>query len=210
MPYNVDVSFDPVHETLRLLVHHGLRERLDGVVGAGVSAHEPALVRTHNHPIPSELANVDQTPMATVYPRRDAVEVRSSKHRLDAVTVFRIEYVLPPTPLENLDVRWPILRRVWRELAHLLCAGRTPSLEANAAVLELAGVTELDLTDATVTYEPYVGGGQVYPALAADITVRSRDLPGEETRPLLELFARYRLQDLPEAEQPFVETLTSA
>ncbi len=102
-----------------------------------------------------------------------ASERRRRRNSVDLVRdiTLGLEYVLPATPLENRNERWPALQTIWNAIADVVIAGRHAAVSDGAAVLDAAGVGVEAENSVHATYGFADGGGKSYPFFRGSMLV---------------------------------------
>lgn len=181
-----------------------LKTALNAEIGVPQDA---AVATTHLWPITTGRLPVAAYPALAIWRTRETFLPRITGPHDQRVTL-RIAYVLPPTPLDRLGVRWPLLRRAWEELTTYFLAGSHPSHEDGEDVLTAAGFIDFDVPGAVVDYGTAPADEDVLPRFEATITVTIRptgaDLDELED---LSLATEIHPAELDEDERPLVEEI---
>ena len=95
-----------------------------------------ALIRTYKWPIALGIAPNLQFPLLAVYVPNERQE-RSGHFDDIRTTTFRIDYYAPITPIDRIELRWPLLRAVWALCLTRLRAGYDPAVDDAANIREV-------------------------------------------------------------------------
>lgn len=176
---SLDTSSDTLVDALRAIAKAEVTRAL-----AETTGETDAVLETRGYPVPLEMVEHMRLPCMSVYVTGEAAK-RTSARYLDSRCEVVFEYVLPATPLNKLDKRWPILRAVW---AATLAAIAKGELNGNQA-LQPVGVTHVDEERATVRYSFASEGENAYPVFAGTIPITVRPAEVLPTQDFLELVA---------------------
>lgn len=156
------MSLDDLHdyqvEAITALAKGTVNAKLQALVG------EDAIKMTFGSPLPVQLlAQTTAFPCLCVYRHQDR-DKELSQLDYEDTTTFRFDYFAPATPVAKIDVRRPLLRKVWETMLGVLRVGRDPSVANEAELLKAGGLFRYVLGTARVEYTFAPGTGQVYPA----------------------------------------------
>jgi hypothetical protein len=195
---SLDVTTDPLVAAVGTLARVHVNAELQATLG------EDAIRKVYSHPHPLSIASVFDLPALNVV-RADETSRRAPLYDLGGRNATRyarvplaITYITPPTSLEALDRRWPLLQNVWSRLFAALSEGY--SVHAGGSeIYTAAGVIEF-LPEGTTKREIYAdasaGGAGIFPAFEARIELLTRDIvTPAELGPLLSILASYVLHD---------------
>lgn len=195
---SLDTATDDLVDGLRAIARTEVTAAL-----ASLTGDVPAIRETRGLPIPLEMLETAALPVLGVFVEREASVATTSRH-VDRLLTVGFEFFAPATPLAKLDLRWPILRKVWDALLETIGDG----LLAGQAVLEGIGVLNVDVETATVDYDFATDGASAYPHFLGRISIRQRPLRvSAELMDLRELFARFNRVDGEPVLQPQVEVI---
>lgn len=153
---------------------------LAALVATGVNADlaaittEPAIVRCYPWPITIARAPALQLPALAVY-RLSETTVRRTMGRRETETTFRFDYWAAVTPLDRIELRWPLLRAVWRSLEAIVQAGEHAAVDASASVLDAAGFVSVVRSSPTVRYITPGADETAIPRFEGSIVLRHRE-----------------------------------
>ncbi len=164
----LDQQTDPQIEAIGGLLFAVLRAKL------GVEA----VARVYHWPVRIELVPTLQVPALAVYRLTDQlVAAADAVEDVDAANI-RIDYYAPVTPLDRIDLRWPLLRRAWRICRGALQVGWHLSyVDALDQPISLSSVG-FDVPAAiggNVAYQTAPADAGVVPMFSATISLRSSD-----------------------------------
>lgn len=157
---SIDDRTDPPLSAIAALVRGALLADL----GAGI------VVAVYEDPRALDTLAGTKLPALCIYRASERRRRRNSVDLVRDITVS-FEYVLPATPLENRNERWPALQTIWNAIADVVIAGRHEAVSSGAAVLSLAGVNVEQENSAQATYGFADGGGKSYPFFRGQIAV---------------------------------------
>lgn len=175
----------------------------------------PTIQTTYGWPAKQKLSAAE-FPALLIYRISEETLPRTLKH-LEARVTFAFEYVMSPTPLERVDLRWRLPPLVWKELVRVVAKGHDPSYSSDSRVLKAAGFVWVDETKRRVDYAKPVEGRDVQPGFLGTMVLHHRDeIDTSALEDLLSLDAQYRLvngdgaDELLEGEQPLVEQILTS
>lgn len=147
-----------------------------GAVNAALAdvTTEPAIRRVYTWPITRARAPQLQLPALAVYRFSDR-EQRRTIGRTETEVTIRFDYWASATPLDRIELRWPLLRSVWEALVNAVLDGAHESVSEGAQVLELAGFVAIDRSSPTVRYIAAEPEEAVYPRFEGTIVARHRE-----------------------------------
>lgn len=200
-----DTLTDAVVDAVRAIATQKVNAALTGTLTSAF----PAIESTSGYPTPLEGIEGMKLPALFVYIDKEDPfqDFRENDTRLSVV----LEYLGPATPVGKLGARWPLLRRVWRELKHAIDAGLLDSGSGNVDALTPIGVFQADEDLASVQYRFASDGENAYPAFVGRFPVSWRD-PADPAAALslLKLYADInRVEDNP-ALPPSVQVIRNA
>ncbi len=131
---------------------------------------EGIVVGVYEDPRALDTLAATKLPALCIYRAAERRRRRNSTDLVRDITVS-FDYVLPATPLENRNERWPALQTVWNAIADVVIAGKHDAVSAGSAVLDIAGVNVEQENSAQATYGFADGGGKSYPLFRGQIVV---------------------------------------
>ena len=149
------------------------------------------MVQTFGAPIPRTLLGQNILPCLSVYRLRD-LDMDKGDFIYQDLTTWHFDYYTPATPLNRIDRRWPLLRRVWNILLGTARIGRSPYSLEGKPLPELQNVLRYVLGSGRVDYGAASVGGIVYPSFRGQITFEVDARPPQEFYDRLQ---RHRLAD---------------
>lgn len=180
---------------------------LDSALNGEIAVDEDqACASTHGWPISLARLPAAKLPALAVWRQRATFAPRMTGAHDERVTL-RLAYLLPPTPLDRVGARWPLLQRAWEVVTCTLLAGHYVSHRDDAPVLEAAGFVDVDLTGATVDFLTPRVDEEIVPQWEATIVVTLRTAPETSTLDDLSLGTELHPADLPEDERPLVSEI---
>lgn len=180
-----------------------LRDSLNGELSVDA---DQACESVHAWPtVPARLP-VHALPALAVWRQRSGFVPRATGAHDQRVTL-RFLYVLPPTPLERVGERWPLLTKAWDLVACTLLAGHYASHRDDAEVLRDVGFVDVDIAGASVDFATPAADADVQPQWEATITVTLRTSGDTTSLDELSLHTELHPADLPEDERPLVEEI---
>jgi hypothetical protein len=132
--------------------------------GAGI------VVVVYEDPRALDTVHATKLPGLCIYRASERRRRRNSVDLVRDVTVS-FDYVLPATPLENRNERWPALQEIWNAIADVVIAGKHAAVSSGDPVLSLAGVNVEQENSAQATYGFADGGGKSYPFFRGQIVI---------------------------------------
>ncbi len=184
-----------------------------GAVNAELQAEltENAIEGTFNHPRPLAILGDSSLPALAVY-RRSERKVRRTNGRIERRVVFVFDFICRPVGIDEIELRWPLLQRVWEELWSAIDASKHDAVAGGAEVLELAGFTEIESDTAEVSYDYAPQERTAFPFFRALIVGWHREKTDISTlADFRELWARYHLMGEGAVDQnPVVVSLAQA
>lgn len=189
-----------------------LLELAVGAVNAQLQAElgENAIVGAYTHPRPLKLIPQTQLPALAVYRATDARRRRTFSNVEDR-GMFIFEYIVRPVGVDEIRLRWPLLRRVWKELVDAIDGETHVSVAGGAAILGLAGFTEIESETASVTYGYVEGDAAPYPFFRGTIFGSHEDPPDlSALDDVLSLDLNVNLVGLRAGEQPLFREIVQA
>ncbi len=194
-----DIS-DPVLDALQLVCLARVNAALGPHLGAG---YQP-LRFTREYPIPLDQVPTLTLPGMAIYRRRERGEARG-KH-VDWNTRVEFQYWAPPTLLNKLNERWPLLHAVAEQVFLALQDGTDPS--SGEDVFRPAGIVKVDDVSWEVEYNFATdsGGQNAFPVFLAAMNFSVRPAtPATDLPWLREMLAHYHLQG--HGDNPIVSDL---
>jgi hypothetical protein len=174
MAGELDVFTDPQIAAIADLLARSLKARLGELIVDAVYTRPPTA---------AELAL--DLPALVVMRESDASEADDEMSDNEVITLV-VEYYAGPTPVNLLDVRWPLLRNVWKQCHFCLHAGFDPLVlpafvnvavpgapERIVSVLASLGLLVPSRPVGSVKYALAVGEADPVPWFRATVTVRS-------------------------------------
>lgn len=142
---------------------------LAGVIRAEFGSE--ALAQVHTWPLQLGLVPATRFPCLAVYVANERQE--KSDHEDDFRTVtLRVDYYAPLTPIDRIEARWPLLRKVWTLCLSRLRVGWDPRVSAGAKLMRLAGFEVPGPTTGMVTYETAPADtANVIPSFSGSVTI---------------------------------------
>ncbi len=191
-----------------------LLELAVGGVNANLLAKlgEPAIIGAYNHPRPLKILGQGQLPSLAVYRAGDSVRRRTFGSLQERGT-FIFEYVSRPVGADDLQLRRPLLRTVWKALIDVLNTTTHPDVAGGASILEVAGFTELESEVASVVYGYVDGDNLPFPFFRGTIFGWHEDPPdlsALEDLISLDMSIRLEGEGHPEGEQPILREIVQA
>lgn len=197
-----EAAQDPLVDALRAIAQVEVTSALAATLGASF----PAVRETRGHPFSLDLIERPALPAMFISAERAEASPAGRIGIEDEVVVVTFEYVMPATPLAKLDLRWPLLRAVWRELRKAIRAGTL----SGTPVLEPAGVMRLEPASPAVAYDFAGDGSNAYPFFAGRMTFQWRPpAASEHLADLVALFANVNRVDGEPDLQPQVQAIAS-
>lgn len=201
---SLDTAEDIVVDAFRALAQDEVTRLLADLTNVG-DEPVPAVLETRGFPAPIDLIEATALPTMVVYRSREVETQRTMRH-VDSRTTLVFVYTAPPTTLDKLGPRWPILRRVWRALLEAVSAGEIGEPGVRVNVLTGVGVVEVDAESASVVYDFAADAeGQAFPQFRGEITIEERPVVELDLVDFRELFARINRPDGNLEIQPQVE-----
>jgi hypothetical protein len=109
------------------------------------------IAKVYTWPVRLDLAPMIQFPCLVVYRDSDRQEVASQDEDVETMTV-RVDYYAPKTPLDRIELRWPVLRNVWKWCIGILRMGRDPEVDDGDRILDAADIDAPSLAVGTARY----------------------------------------------------------
>ena len=191
-----DVSEDLLVSALRLIVS----TEIAALVNTGAL---PVVCETRGYPAPLESIEQMKLPCMCIYVTSDT-NVRTGQ-RVDTRSEVAFEYILPATPLPKLDLRWPLLREVWKATWKSVKRGVSGAVNA----LDEVGVIHIEEDAASANYSFASGGEFAYPVFVGKMRITTRPGSSTPTQDFLSLLANINRVE-PDANpsiQPQVQVL---
>lgn len=189
-----------------------LLELAVGAVNAELQADlaEDAILGAYSHPRPLKLIPQTHLPALAVY-RASEVRRRRTFGSIEDRGTFVFEFMSRAVGRDELALRWPLLRHVWKHLLAAIDAATHPAVAGGAAILELAGFTEILGEEASVQYGYVDGDSLAYPFFRGTIIGSHAEPPDlSALDDVLSLTLDVNLVGLPEGEQPLFREVIQA
>lgn len=178
----LDVIPDPLITPLLALLFDAINADLALDMAAAGATVEDAVATTSHVPFTLTLEGAGVLPALHCYRVRTR-SVQSTMYYLDHGSTLQFVYCTPPAGRDMLDVRWPLLDRVWHSLIRTLKRGHHPAHQADADVLLDAGVVRV-MVQTAIKRELFIEGGQqTYPGFVAEVEVVWRDANDQDQGP---------------------------
>jgi hypothetical protein len=170
----LDVIPDPLVTPVLALLYDAINADLAiDMAAAGVPVENAVSTTSH---VPFTLTMVGAGALPALHCYR--VRSRSSQQTVQWVnhtSTLQFVYATPAAGREQLDVRWPLLDRVWHSMLRALKRGYHPAHAGGDLVLLEAGVVRIDLSTA-IKREAFIEAGQqTFPGFVAELDVVWRD-----------------------------------
>jgi hypothetical protein len=130
---------------------------------------QDAIVRTFGAPLPLPMMGQNILPCLSVYRLRDIDQDKGDFIYQD-LTTWRFDYYTPATPLNLIDKRWPVMRRVWNIMFGAVRVGRSPHQVDEQPLPELQNVLRYVLGSGRVNYGTASLENVVYPSFRGEVT----------------------------------------
>jgi hypothetical protein len=148
-----------------------------------------ALLEVYQDPRDLLTLAANKLPSLAVYRGKEKRKTRSSGKSAQLITVL-FDYILPATGVDARQKRWPVLARMWNEIADVVIAGHHEQVESDAKVLASVGITVQQDTP-SVDYGYAAHGGQSYPIARGRIDVEYLPDPLDPNNPDSELLYKF-------------------
>jgi hypothetical protein len=176
---------DPLITPILALLYDAINADLTAeMTAAGVPPDllEPAVQTTCKVPFTLGMEGSGVLPALHCYRVRTR-SVQTTMYYLDHGSTLQFAYATPPTGRDMLDVRWPLLDRVWHALIRTLVRGSHPAHMGGADVLLDAGVVRI-LRQTAIKRELFTPDGQqTFPGFVAEVDVIWRDENDQDQGP---------------------------
>lgn len=161
MSISIDSHTDSQVDAVVALLFGAIRAKF----GAEACAH------SYKWPVRTELVPSLLYPSIAVYVPSERQERSDRDDDIRTVTL-RIDYFAPPTPLDRIEKRWPLLRAVWALCLARLRIGYDPSVQGGDNVLQAAGFEVPGPTIGAVTYQTAPADTvNIVPSFSATVTM---------------------------------------
>jgi len=130
---------------------------------------QDAIMRTFGAPLPLAMMGMSILPCLSVYRLRD-IDQDKGDWIFQDLTTWRFDYYTPATALNHIDLRWPILRRVWNIILGTCRVGASPFSLEEQRLPELQNVLRYVLGSGNVEYGTASLDGVIYPSFRGQIT----------------------------------------
>ena len=130
---------------------------------------QDVIAATFGAPFPLAMLGQSALPCLSIYRLRDVDQDKGDFIYQD-LTTWRFDYYTPATPLNYIDKRWAVLRRVWNLLLGTVRVGRSPWHVEEQPMPELQNVLRYVLGSGRADYGAASIGGVVYPSFRGQIT----------------------------------------
>lgn len=167
-----DSTTDTLIAALRMIAQHSVNAALSTELSG-----QKAIEKTFGYPAVLGVIPATEMPALCVYVSQSAVRPFSSAFTYRRATVT-FDYYVQPTARHDLNDRWPLLGRVFEELAFAVCRG-TWTDGGSKNLLDDANV--VDVMDETfrVQYQFAEDGNFVFPFFRATIDIDYNSRPAD-------------------------------
>lgn len=204
------MSLDGTEDLLVSRVAELLRTHVTAYLAAEVTSPDVAAQRVYEYPVPMTLMPTLDLPALLVW-REASREEPQGRHDYTRTTL-RIDCILRTTPADRLEVRWPLLHRVFKAVQRAIREDTIPAVVGPPAValrhplVGEAGVQWLQENATTVRYDFVTDTGHknAYPFFLSRFELVHLDtVPGVTTEALddLSLYGSVDLPDYPQAAE---------
>lgn len=137
---------------------------------------EPAIQSAYGWPVKPGRTPGMQFPALAIYRGEQRHYQRTFRHA-EVECAFTFEFWAPPTPLDAIEARWPLLHKVWGSTLAAVLAGHHESVASDALLLSVAGIVDVVLfgnASPRVRYQAPDPEGTVMPSFLGVMTLRHR------------------------------------
>ena len=160
---SLDKMIDLQTDALGLLTSETVNAELQSIL------EQNAIEHTFGAPLPLPMMGQSILPCLSVYRMRDLDQDKGDFIYQD-LTTWHFDYYTPATPLNRIDRRWPLLRRVWNIILGVVRVGRSPSSLEERPLPELQNVLRYVLGSGRVEYGAASLESVIYPSFRGQIT----------------------------------------
>jgi hypothetical protein len=165
---SLDSATDPLVFAIEALLPTAVNAELQATLG------ENAIGGFVRYPAAAgALSGPGMYPAMMVWRLEDRLDETEADYDFAELSIFRLDYYAPPTPIDALHTRWPLLRAVWVEAIKALMKGGHPDVSAGANVLKAAGLRRVDRLRSRVRYLWAPQGEQVVPGFQAELALET-------------------------------------